>query len=75
MTVAQILNEKGRSVVSISPDEALSAAISILGEKRIGALLVLTKDGEIAGCFQSAISFGNWPDKGQACWISRCLPS
>ncbi|GEQ98766.1 inosine-5-monophosphate dehydrogenase [Iodidimonas gelatinilytica] len=49
MTVAQILNEKGRSVVSISPDETLSAAISLLGEKRIGAILVLTKAGDIAG--------------------------
>jgi CBS domain-containing protein len=49
MTVRSILEEKGRDVFTIGPDETLMAAISLLAEKRIGAVVVLRSDGGIAG--------------------------
>lgn len=41
MTVHAILESKGHQVASVSPDAKLSAAIKLLAEKRIGALLVM----------------------------------
>jgi CBS domain-containing protein len=49
MTVRSILDEKGRDVFTIGPDESLSAAIRLLAEKRIGAVVVLRPDGGIGG--------------------------
>ncbi len=49
MTVARILNEKGSSVVTISPAHTLDAAIHLLAEKGIGALVVTEADGRVAG--------------------------
>ncbi len=47
-TVREILLHKGYDIYSVSPDETIFNAISIMAEKRIGALLVVDK-GEIAG--------------------------
>lgn len=49
MTVARILIEKGNSVVTISPAHTLDAAIHLLAEKSIGALVVTEADGHVAG--------------------------
>jgi CBS domain-containing protein len=49
MTVRKILENKGRTVATISPDQTLAAAAKILGEQRIGALVVTEGDGRIAG--------------------------
>jgi CBS domain-containing protein len=48
MTVRAILDTKGHQIVSVEPDAKLSAAISTLGERRIGAMLVMYK-GRIEG--------------------------
>jgi CBS domain-containing protein len=48
MTVRAILDKKGHEVESIQPGAKLSAAVKILGEKRIGAILV-TNLGRIEG--------------------------
>lgn len=48
MTVARIINEKGRDVVTTSPDKSLAEIAAILSEKRIGAVLVV-EDGAIRG--------------------------
>lgn len=40
MTVAEILAEKGRTVVTIPPHRTLSEATHLLAERRIGALIV-----------------------------------
>jgi CBS domain-containing protein len=48
MTVRSILNTKGRQVMSVSPDSSLSAAASLLGEKKIGAVLVMNQ-GRLEG--------------------------
>jgi CBS domain-containing protein len=43
MTVRSILNTKGHHIVSVEPDTKLSAAIQLLGERKIGAVLVMTQ--------------------------------
>lgn len=42
MTVRAVLDTKGHQVISVSPDAKLSAAVKILSERRIGAVLVMT---------------------------------
>ena len=42
MTVRSILDAKGHNILSIEPEAKLSAAIKILGERKIGAVLVLS---------------------------------
>ena len=48
MTVAAILREKGGEIIDVAPDETVADAARLLGEKRIGAVLV-RRGGEIAG--------------------------
>jgi CBS domain-containing protein len=48
MTVRSILDSKGHHIESVEPDAKLSAAIKILSERRIGAVLVMSK-GRIEG--------------------------
>ncbi len=49
MTVSIILAGKGREVVTIEPSATLAAAVGLLAEKRIGAVLILGPDRRIAG--------------------------
>jgi CBS domain-containing protein len=49
MTVRTILDTKGHQVESVQPGAKLSAAVKILGEKKIGAVLVLNLAGSIEG--------------------------
>ena len=48
MTVRAILDSKGHHITGVDPDTKLSAAIKILAEKKIGAVLVMS-DGRIEG--------------------------
>jgi CBS domain-containing protein len=48
MTVRAILDTKGHNVQSVEPDAKLSAAVKILGERKIGAVLVMS-NGRIEG--------------------------
>ena len=43
MTVRSILNTKGHQILSVEPDAKMSAAIKLLGEKKIGAVLVMNQ--------------------------------
>lgn len=49
MQVRHILREKGREIVSISSDATLSEASRLLARKRIGALIVRSANGALAG--------------------------
>lgn len=49
MTVRSILDTKGHHVESIQPGAKLSEAVKLLGEKKIGAVLVLNLSGRIEG--------------------------
>ena len=48
MTVRAILDSKGHHVLSVEPGAKLSAAIKLLSERRIGAVLVMNQ-GRIEG--------------------------
>jgi CBS domain-containing protein len=48
MTVRAILDSKGHQIQSVEPQAKLAAAIKILGERKIGAVLVMDK-GQIEG--------------------------
>src|SRR5947209_18069416 len=48
MTVRSILDTKGHQIQSVEPDAKLSAAIKILGERKIGAVLVMNQ-GRLEG--------------------------
>ena len=43
MTVRSILNTKGHQIMSVEPDAKLAAAVKLLGEKKIGAVLVMNE--------------------------------
>jgi len=49
MTVKAILSRKGRDVLTIAPTANLSAAVQLLAERRIGALVVTGPDNRVAG--------------------------
>ena len=49
MTVSLILRGKGRDIVSLSPDHTIAEAVKMLADMRIGALVVTSKDGSLAG--------------------------
>jgi len=49
MTVRSILDEKGRDVVTLDPEATLAEAASLLGSRRIGAVVIARADRKIAG--------------------------
>jgi len=49
MTVKAILSRKGRDVVTIAPTATLSAAVKLLAERRIGAIVVTGPEDRVAG--------------------------
>lgn len=48
MTVRAILDTKGRQIMSVQPEARLSEAIAMLGDRKIGAVLVMSQ-GRIEG--------------------------
>ena len=48
MTVRAILDSKGHQILSVEPDAKLSAAVKLLGERKIGAVLVMS-EGRLEG--------------------------
>ena len=48
MTVRSILDTKGHNILSVEPDAKLSAAVKVLGERKIGAVLVMSQ-GRVEG--------------------------
>ena len=49
MTVKQILDQKGRNVVTVSPTMGTEEAVRFLAENKIGAVIVTGAGGKIAG--------------------------
>ncbi len=43
MTVRAILQSKGHQIIGVAPDDKLAVAVKILSEKRIGAVLVMSR--------------------------------
>lgn len=48
-TVGELLKHKGADVVSVSRDVSVFDTLTIMDEKNIGAVLVIDKEGEVAG--------------------------
>ncbi|MEM9224464.1 MAG: CBS domain-containing protein [Pseudomonadota bacterium] len=48
-TVQQVIDHKGSGVFTISPDDTIAAAVVILRDKRIGALVVADGEGKMHG--------------------------
>lgn len=51
MTVKNMLDAKGREVVVVEPEQSLLAVASILHERRIGAVVIIGREGRTAGIF------------------------
>ena len=49
MTIDQILNDKGREIISVKADSSLEEAARTLDSKRIGAVVALGEGGAIVG--------------------------
>ena len=49
MNVGGILKEKGRQVETANPDASLQDIAGVLGEKKIGAVIITKDSGKIAG--------------------------
>lgn len=49
MTIGSILHGKPHRLISVAPDDTLQQAAEVLTRERIGALLVLKPNGDIAG--------------------------
>jgi CBS domain-containing protein len=49
MNIAQILKSKGRAVATARPDATLGEVIGKLAQKRIGAIVIVGDNGEVAG--------------------------
>ena len=48
MNVGGILKEKGRQVETANPDASLQDIAGVLGEKKIGAVIITKESGKIA---------------------------
>jgi CBS domain-containing protein len=49
MTIAAVLREKGNTIVSVRPDTPLMELVATITSRRIGAVLVLDDNGQLAG--------------------------
>lgn len=49
MSVARILNTKGRASITIGEDGSLQEAATLLSQHRIGAVVILEADGSVKG--------------------------
>jgi len=49
MTIAAVIREKGRNVVSVAPDAPIAEIAAIIASRRIGAVVVLADHGGLAG--------------------------
>jgi CBS domain-containing protein len=65
MTVGAILDTKGHQIQSVEPEVTLSAAIKILAERKIGAVLVMSK-GRIEGILSERDIVRALADRGAA---------
>lgn len=76
-TIADVLRDKGDDAWSVDPTAAVSEAVELMAEKRIGALLVLSAD-ELVGvvtmrdCVRKVIVAGRGMDEAL---VGECMSS
>ncbi|PLX37125.1 MAG: inosine-5-monophosphate dehydrogenase [Hyphomicrobiales bacterium] len=66
MTVAAILNEKGRDVITALPEQTLSEICDVLTEKGIGAIVVHSADDDVIGIISERDIIHAFARKGAA---------
>ncbi len=49
MSISSILNKKGAEVIRVTPPTLIKSVIQLLGERRIGAVLVMEETGRLMG--------------------------
>lgn len=49
MPVAHILKQKGSAVITVKPEDSVQSIVDTLSKHRIGAVLVIDKEGQLAG--------------------------
>jgi len=49
MTVATILNQKGRKVLTVGQDDTIESVAKLLSEKRVGAIVIADSDRHVIG--------------------------
>lgn len=49
MKVSEILHAKGAEVFTVAPTDTISKAVDVLGEKNVGAVLVVGDGGHLSG--------------------------
>jgi len=69
--ISDVLNHKGRTIVSILPSETLENAARLLTEKRIGAVVVLDRRGKLAGILSERDIVRAIADRGNAALAIR----
>ena len=67
MNIAQILKAKGRAVATVRPDAPLSEIIDRLAQKRIGAIVVVGENGEVAGIISERDIIRRLAERGAGC--------
>jgi len=71
MTVRSILDTKGHNILSVEPDAKLSAAVKILGERKIGA--VWYEPGKVDGILSERDIVRVLAERGAKCGRGRQL--
>jgi len=64
MQVRHILSGKGAEIVTARPDSTIAEAAKLLKDKNIGAIVVTTEDGGIAGILSERDIVRGLPDHG-----------
>ncbi len=66
IVVKNMLDAKGRDVVTVGPDKSLLQVAGILHQRKIGAIVVTSVDGAIAGIFTERDMVRALAEKGAA---------
>ncbi|MFC4271064.1 CBS domain-containing protein [Sneathiella chungangensis] len=67
MNVAGILKVKGNNVITADPSDSISAVSKILGEKRIGAVLIVDGSGKLCGVLSERDIVRGLCESGDGC--------
>ena len=63
MLIRDVLNEKGRRVISIGPEASVKQALALFVEHNIGSLPVVEASGQVIGIFSERdVLFGDHHD-------------
>ena len=67
MNVAGILKVKGSDIITAKPSDRIETVANILGEKRIGAVLVVDEAGKLCGVLSERDIVRGLSESGNGC--------